>query len=62
MLSGIPIPYIIYYNRYNLFWLLKLHIEIGKIQNDINIREGQDNRTCEAQIAQKGIIINRNVR
>jgi hypothetical protein len=39
-----PDPDIIYYNPYNFFWLLKLHIEIGKIQNDNNIGEGKDNR------------------
>jgi hypothetical protein len=59
LLLRIPIAYIIYYNRYNLFWLWILHV--GYRKNDNNIREGQDNRIREVQVAQKGIIISRNV-
>jgi len=33
-------------------------IEIGKLENDNNIREGEDNRRSKKQVTQEGIIIN----
>jgi hypothetical protein len=39
-----------------------LQVGIQKLQNDNNLGEGEDNRKGEAQVAQKVISINRNVR
>jgi hypothetical protein len=39
-----------------------LQVGLRKLYNDNNIEEGEDNRKGEAKVAQKGIIINRNVK